>query len=262
MNTSHTDSTTTHAMTLIRSDVMKSSPFQAFAAVRNIKIYAPELTGRRLAIGTSCLVDNDKAVSCVNALGATKSAVPSTATDFIPLSTPIAGSNVGIVYSPPGAWSDQNSTSDCATSSSLHVTSTINASISVNYTGTSIMVNTMTSSDGGVFSVIIDGFDTMSFVDTYSGPGNLSLPICYPLQFPPFYVQPPEYANRTSHTLELLFIGVSPLAPNGTNTSIGQLGVFAIPNLNPPTSNGSSNVMKNLKVSSLVLAFFYFLLDM
>jgi len=93
------------------------------------------------------------------------------------------------------------------------------------------MIRTVSSSSAGVFAIFVDGVDTVSLIDTWSGPGDLALPTCYPIQFPPFIETPPGYENRVNHTITLVYIGPSELAPNGTNTSIVQFDSFAIPDL-------------------------------
>lgn len=118
------------------------------------------------------------------------------------------------------------------------------------------MVRTVSSSSGGVFTVFVDGVNTTNLVDTFSGPGDLSLPTCYPVQFPPFITTPPGYANRTNHNLTLIYTGVSELAPEGTNTSFVQFDSFAIPDLASvlvPTSNQGFMKLQNLNVYLLLV---------
>ena len=118
------------------------------------------------------------------------------------------------------------------------------------------MVRTVSSSSGGVFTVFVDGVNTTNLVDTFSGPGDLSLPTCYPVQFPPFITTPPGYANRTNHNLTLIYTGVSQLAPEGTNTSFVQFDSFAIPDLASvlvPTSNQGFMKLQNLNVYLLLV---------
>jgi hypothetical protein len=91
------------------------------------------------------------------------------------------------------------------------------------------MVHTVTSNHGGVFSVILDGFNTTTTIDTYSG-GQLVLPQCMPSQFPPLIMVPPTLANETEHTITLVFIGASPNTGNETDTEINiQFDSFALP---------------------------------
>lgn len=215
-------------------------------------------------IGTLCFNDGaDSVVSCINELGTTASALPSATTGLIPSSTPVLESNSAIVYNPPDAWVTSNSDSDCTTSTSLRSTDTLNATISFNYTGPSIMVHVVTSSSGGVFWVIVDGFNTSSYVDTYSGPGlNSSRPVCYPNQFPPFVSTPPGYQSDTNHSLTLVYTGNSKSAPEGTTSSV-QFDSFAIPDLESSlaaTSNDSPIAMHNLNTLlffMMVTSFFF-----
>ena len=88
------------------------------------------------AIGTSCrALQSDKIVHCIDALGTTALGLPSATTGLIPSATPVLGSDPDIVYSPPSAWTISESDSNCTTSKSLHVTDTINATVSFNFTG-------------------------------------------------------------------------------------------------------------------------------
>ncbi|PPQ90179.1 hypothetical protein CVT25_013311 [Psilocybe cyanescens] len=91
------------------------------------------------------------------------------------------------------------------------------------------MINTITSPKGGVFSVLVDGFDTGSTIDTFVGPGDLFMPTCYPVQIPPFGTTPPDFGSRNDHTVSLIYIGASSDAPEGTESNI-QFDSFAIPN--------------------------------
>jgi len=88
------------------------------------------------AIGTSCrALQSDKIVHCIDALGTTALGLPSATTGLVPSATPVLGSDPNIVYNPPNAWTVSESESNCTTSKSLHVTDTINASVSFNFTG-------------------------------------------------------------------------------------------------------------------------------
>jgi len=120
------------------------------------------------------------------------------------------------------------------------------------------MVRTVSSSSGGVFAVLVDGVDTVGLIDTFSGPGDLTLPTCYPVQFPPFIKTPPGYENRMNHTITLVYIRPSKLAPEGTNTSVVEFDSFAIPDLQSvlaPITNkspGPQNLNVYLFLISLV----------
>ena len=116
------------------------------------------------------------------------------------------------------------------------------------------MVHTITSPNGGVLSVLIDGFNT-SNIDTFAHPGNTSLPLCYPLQFPPFRDTPPGFENRTDHTVTLTYIGPSIFSSEG-RTSMVQFDSFAIPDLHSPlkATNGSPPThVQKLYFLSLIL---------
>jgi len=89
-----------------------------------------------LAIGTLCVhKGDDKGVECVNAVGTTLAAFPSATTGIIPSATPIPGESDLISYSPSSAWRTSSAQSNCTTSPSLHITDTINATVSFNYVG-------------------------------------------------------------------------------------------------------------------------------
>lgn len=114
------------------------------------------------------------------------------------------------------------------------------------------MVHTVPSLNGGIFSVLVDGFNTTNVVDTYSERTNLSAPACYPLQFPPFIITPPDYQDHNNHTLTLVYIGPSPYAPAGANNTFVQFDSFAIPDpasFRTLTSDGSSNGHRSLIIN-------------
>ncbi|PPQ81255.1 hypothetical protein CVT26_015074 [Gymnopilus dilepis] len=196
-----------------------------------MSVYFP-LTCYISAIGTSCLVHGkNQTISCVDALGTMSPAMPFNASNYDPSTTIVPSDSPAIVYAPSAAWHVFDSNLSCSASQILQSTSSVNASISFNYTGPSIVVNAVTSFTGGVFAVIVDGFETTNLVDTYkdAGPGLLELPTCFPLQFPPFALPPPNYAATINHTLTLVYKGPSANAPNGTNISMGVFDSFAIP---------------------------------
>ncbi|KAJ2918165.1 hypothetical protein MD484_g2280, partial [Candolleomyces efflorescens] len=132
-----------------------------------------------------------------------------------------------ISFTPTDAWStislddsDQRTTCGGALSPHQRVTNVLNATISFNYTGPAIVVRTIPSKTGGIFSVLIDGFNTTSYVDTYlhnaSTPDEArseSLnPGCYRVhQFPPMNIVPPGYESRETHTISLVYVGAGPL---------------------------------------------------
>ncbi|KDR70685.1 hypothetical protein GALMADRAFT_1349893 [Galerina marginata CBS 339.88] len=215
------------------------------------------ISGFCCPIGTSCFNHGaDNIVLCIDAYGTTASSIPSATTGLVPSSTPILGSNNSITYSPAEAWGTSKSDSNCSTSDTIRTTSTINASIVVNYPGPSLMVHTVSSPKGGVFSVWVDGFDTSLTVDTFSGPGNESLPRCYPVQIPPFAAVPPGYHTRENHTVTLVFIGQSPDAPAGTNKSLFQFDAFAIPDPNVVLALTSNQSPSRLHVDVVLRSVF------
>ncbi|KAF8804303.1 hypothetical protein BYT27DRAFT_6700878 [Phlegmacium glaucopus] len=226
------------------------------------------ISGFCCPIGTSCFNEgNNNVIQCINALGTTAPAIPSATTGLIPSVTPILGSNAGITYSPASAWNTSTTDFSCTNSKSLHVSDTINATISFNYTGPSIMIYTVTSSNGGVFSVLADGFNTTSTINTFSGfVENQTLPSCYPLQFPPFAATPPGYQSRENHIITLVHIGPSPNAPKGTHTSIVQFDSLAIPDLESilaQTNDYGPNDLQKLNIYLLsvsVISFLYVML--
>jgi len=99
------------------------------------------------------------------------------------------------------------------------------------------MVHTVTSAHGGVFSLIIDGINTTTFIDTFSGPGELAQPTCFPRQFPGFIVTPPGYADRSSHTISLVYIGPSAYSPANTASTV-QFDGFSIPDFSADSLDG------------------------
>jgi len=111
------------------------------------------------------------------------------------------------------------------------------------------MVHTVTSPNGGVFSVWLDGFNTTTNIDTSSQRGGYSLPLCYPLQFPPFLVTPPGFETHTNHTLMLVYIGPS---PDSTNSTV-QFDSFAIPDPGSPFKMINGHIRQNLPISLLCI---------
>ncbi|KAF9551921.1 hypothetical protein CPC08DRAFT_714963 [Agrocybe pediades] len=193
-------------------------------------------------IGTLCVrKGTTTTIQCVNEVGTTLAAFPSATTGFMPSASPVvsAGNNL-VTFSPSSAWKTVASDSNCTKSSSLHTTNVVNATVSFNYTGPGIMVHTVTSTNGGVFSLIIDGFNTTTFIDTFDGPGDLALPACYPRQFPGFIATPPGYANRSSHTISLVYIGPSPYSPSNATSNI-QFDAFGVPEFSDITSLAGVN---------------------
>jgi len=122
------------------------------------------------------------------------------------------------------------------------------------------MIHTVTSPQGGVFAVFVDGFNTTDVIDTFAGP-NSSLPLCYPVQFPPFLQLPPTQASKNNHSITLIYTGPSPNAPNGTAESSGQFDSFAIPDLQavtPSKGNGAQGRKKTGLVLSMLTSMLIF----
>ncbi|KAF8638349.1 hypothetical protein AX16_010530 [Volvariella volvacea WC 439] len=179
---------------------------------------------------------DQETVYCVNPYGVTTTAFPSesatpTSALVIPSATMIPETDPSILYAPADAWNISESRSECTLSTSLHVSNTLNATISFNYTGPGIIVHTVASPNGGIFSVLIDDFNTTAFVDTNSAAGR---PECYVLQFPPVSILPPGYESRDDHSITLVYIGPSVLAAS-TNVSetFIQFDSFALPIYSP-----------------------------
>jgi hypothetical protein len=84
--------------------------------------------------------------------------------------------------------------------------------------------------------VFVDGFNTTSTIDTFSN--DSSLPLCYPVQFPPFVEAPPDQAATDHHSITLVYTGSSPNAPNGSSSEI-QFESFAIPDFQSPPASSS-----------------------
>ncbi len=103
------------------------------------------------------------------------------------------------------------------------------------------MIRTVTSSQGGVFSILVDDFNTTAVIDTYSGPDQ-PLPLCYPMQFPPFIVPPPTLALQNNHTIKLVYMGPSPNAPSNSTGDNGQFDSFAIPTFSEMPSQANEAV--------------------
>ncbi|PPQ68166.1 hypothetical protein CVT26_005772 [Gymnopilus dilepis] len=198
-------------------------------------------------IGTVCYYNGiDTALTCINAYGSSAPAYPSSTSGVVPSATPVANTEAEVVYSPQNAWSTSNTAPSCAEESSMRVTSTLNASVSFNYSGPSVMVHTITSPTGGVFAVFIDGFNTTSTLDTFSSSSSSqapSLPLCYPTQYPPVLVPPPDMEMKDSHTITLVYVGPSPNAPAGTESSV-QFDAFAIPDFSKVLSPLTSSAME------------------
>ncbi|KAJ2933372.1 hypothetical protein H1R20_g3726, partial [Candolleomyces eurysporus] len=165
----------------------------------------------------------------------------------IPAPAPSDNSIGQISFTPSDAWttvsldeSELNSTCGGSLSPYRRVTNVLNATVSFNYTGPSFMVRTIPSRTGGRFSLIVDGFNTTTFMDTYdpdaSSPedarGRNLNNSCYRVrQYPPMVIVPVGYENRETHSVSLVYIGA------GRNVSMGtdprslsvQFDSFALP---------------------------------
>jgi hypothetical protein len=189
-----------------------------------------------------------------------------------------------ISFTPLEAWStvsleESNLTSACGGSLSPYrkVTNVVNATISFNYTGQfnkfseitpispiegpAIMIRTIPSRTGGVFSVVIDGFNTTCFIDTYipnadtpeeaRGKGlNFS---CYSVhQFPPVNIRPPGYESREAHTVSLVYIGET--GNTEAQNLSGQFDSFALPIYSEDQMSAASTIQVELVLSLFLLA--------
>ncbi|KAJ7589664.1 hypothetical protein C8J56DRAFT_939214 [Mycena floridula] len=195
--------------------------------------YVVRLPGHCCPIGTSCAryLDTD-VVSCIDAHGTTVTSFPTGTTGLIPAPSTIAVDDPNIILLPLEAWNQSNVVPSCSSSSTLRISSTINSSISYNYTGSSIMIKTVTSPQGGMFVVLVDGFNTTNVIDTYSTGTDKDFdpPTCLSVQFPPFDETPPDFELRNQHSIELLYIGSASQAPNGSTTQSNiQFDTFAAP---------------------------------
>lgn len=115
------------------------------------------------------------------------------------------------------------------------------------------MVHVVTSSQGGLLSLSVDGFETGDTIDTYSG-GENDLPECYPVQFPPFITPPPNYGSKSQYNVTLKLVGSSPNAPNGTASFGAQFDSFAIPVfLSSEKSSTSSRSQRSVNIEVILV---------
>lgn len=121
------------------------------------------------------------------------------------------------------------------------------------------MIHTVTSSQGGVFSILVDDFNTTDIIDTFSGQ-NQPFPLCYPVQFPPFTIPPPTLVSQNNHVIKLIYTGPSPNAPSNTTDNNGQFDAFAIPiflatpsQVNGDVKRGMTNGYRFIVLVSLFL---------
>ncbi|KAF9522918.1 hypothetical protein CPB83DRAFT_899226 [Crepidotus variabilis] len=196
-------------------------------------------------LGDICFtVTNDpkKSVSCIDALGTTSAAFPtSTAASFSPSLSIIQNAEPALLFSPEKAWNTTQAAAGSCGSSTFHSTDVVNATVSFNYTGPSVLLNVMTSPQGGVFAVFIDDTQIMNRFDTF----DADQVKCIRRQYPPFpSLVPPGFGSRNSHSITLMHYGPSTLAPNGTVSSVVQLDSFAVPQFNQNVSGNSRVVSK------------------
>jgi hypothetical protein len=128
------------------------------------------------------------------------------------------------------------------------------------------MVRTIPSRTGGLFSLIIDDFNTSSYIDTYSpdassiegarGQGlNAS---CYSVQqFPPVGGVPPGYESRLTHRVSLVYMGAgrSLQGTDPQNLSV-QFDSFALPIYSEAQMSGGHMVARgdnSILIGSLLL---------
>ncbi|KAF9522923.1 hypothetical protein CPB83DRAFT_863758 [Crepidotus variabilis] len=194
-------------------------------------------------IGSICLTvnsDPNKVVSCIDALGITTGALPaSKAASFSPSLSVAQSTEPALLLSPEKAWNTTEATAGSCGSNTFHSTNVVNATISFNYTGPSILLNAMTSPQGGVFAVFIDGTQIKNSLDTFDA-GQVK---CIRRQYPPFSAPgPPGFGSRTSHSITIMHYGPSKLAPNGTVSSVVQLDSFVVPQFNRSVSGESRAV--------------------
>jgi hypothetical protein len=97
----------------------------------------PQLSDFNLAIGTICYLDDIlKDGACIDAYGVTGTPYPSaTSNTYTPVETPVSNTAGGVIFSPADAWTEITTNESCSKSGTLHTTSTLNATISFNYTG-------------------------------------------------------------------------------------------------------------------------------
>jgi hypothetical protein len=114
----------------------------------------------------------------------------------------------------------------------------------------------VTSPRGGVFYVFIDGFNTSTTIDTYSG-GDEQLPQCIPFQFPPVAHPPSDMGARNEHTITLVYTRHSSRAPHGTNSSEVQIDTFAIPIFQEALDTGDTSSASTLSASKTHFVLFF-----
>jgi hypothetical protein len=141
-----------------------------------------------------------------------------------------------VTFEPNDAWVASNIDANCTTNDLTYTTSLINSTVSFNYSGPSVEIHIISSPFGGIFSIVVDGFNTTSVIDTYADSDNdgaATNTVCFPFRFPPFAITPTDYGSRNDHTISLVFVGQSPDAGPLFNASqaVGRINGFAIPEL-------------------------------
>ncbi|KDR68925.1 hypothetical protein GALMADRAFT_215497 [Galerina marginata CBS 339.88] len=202
-----------------------------------------------LSVGTICFNSGlDQTVKCIDALGTAAAALPSaTSVNFLPSTSPVPEDDVNLKFGPENAWNVTTGI-NCTASNIVHNTAVQNATISFNYTGNSILINTIMSPLGGVFSVAFDGVLLMDTIDTFNAGGEL----CFHRQYPPFEDPPVDLGSTNEHSITLVYIGPSDQAPKNSSSTMVQFNSFEIPQFKV---SGACGVVSD----ALLIAMFIFL---
>ncbi|KAF8165646.1 hypothetical protein B0H34DRAFT_247096 [Crassisporium funariophilum] len=202
-------------------------------------------------IGTVCYNNGlDQHVSCVDAYGTTASSFPSATVSVVPSATPVPIDSPAVQFNPSNAWNSSSAPiSNCIPGNIVRVTNVVNATVSFNYTGQSILIHTVKSPRGGVFSMTVDSVPLNDTIDTFNAGGEL----CFPVQFPPFRKPPPGFALRNDHSITLSFQGPSKNAPKDITSIDVQFGSFAIPQV----QTAGSALTTGLGAYQLILLTFF-----
>ena len=125
------------------------------------------------------------------------------------------------------------------------------------------MVRTIPSKTGGAFSLLIDGFNTSTSIDTYYGNASTSEEAqgkslntnCYRVhQFPPVILVPPGYESRDTHTVSLVYIGAgeSLLGTAPQDLSV-QFDSFALPIYSEAEMSSAAPIFRVVKLMFAIL---------
>ncbi|KDR69105.1 hypothetical protein GALMADRAFT_145820 [Galerina marginata CBS 339.88] len=184
------------------------------------------ISGFCCPVGTICFNNGlDKVVECIDALGTAAAALPSaTSVNFLPSTSAVPGNDVNLTFGPENAWNITTGI-NCTASNTVHSTTIKNATVSFNYTGSGILINTIMSPLGGVFSVTFDGILLMDTIDTFNAGGDL----CFHRQYPPFEDPPTDLGSTNEHSITLVYIGPSDQAPKNSSLTMVQFDSFEIP---------------------------------